>query len=171
MLTPEETTARKIGRIDAALFFLFWVVVLLLLVAHPYGALPAIIFVVSPTSALVGWRGAQSVRLLLQGRASFLRAAIEGFGFACLFLAAVWCESWFSQARAAGTIFEDLSPESPNFWFIISDLGLWLFGFGVAGAIHGVLLLYLNYRLLMANPSFPQTVKKPHFLPSAELKR
>lgn len=171
MLTPEETTARKIGRIDAGLFFLLWAVVLLLSVGHPYGALPAIIFLLVPASALVGWRGAVSVRLLLQGRASLLRGAIEGFAFACLFLAVVWLWSWLSQAHAAGTVFDGLSPESPDFWSIIGYLGFWLLGFGVAGAIHGVLLLYLNYRLLMANPSFQRTVKKLRFLPSAEFKR
>lgn len=171
MLTPEETTARKIGRIDAALFFLLWALVLLFSVAHPYGALPAIIFLLVPASALVGWRGAVSVRLLLQGCASLLRGAIEGFAFACLFLAVVWLWSWFGQAHAAGTVFDGLSPESPDFWRIIGYSGLWLTGLGVAGAIHGVLLLYLNYRLLMANPSFQRTVKKLRFLPSAEFKR
>ena len=171
MLTPEETTARNMGRIDAVLFFLFWGVVLLFSAAHPYGALPAIIFLLVPASALVGWRGAASVRLLLQGRASLLRGAIEGFVFACLLLAVVWLWSWFSQAHAAGTVFDGLSPESPDFWLIIGNLGLWLLGFGVAGAIHGVFLLYLNYRLLMANPSFQRTVKKLRFLPSAEFQR
>ena len=164
MLAPEEKFARKIGRIDAAAFFLFWGIVLLFSTAHPYAALPAIVFLLVPSSALVGWRGAASVRLLLQGRASLLRGAIEGFLFACLVVFVVWLWSWFSQAHAAGTVFDGLSPESPDFWRLIAYLALWLGVFGVVGAIHGVLLLYLNYRLLMANSSFQWTVKELRFL-------
>lgn len=91
--------------------------------------------------------------------------------FACLFLLTVWLWSWFSQAHAAGSVFDGLSPQSPDFWRIIGYLGLWLIGIGIAGAMHGVLLLYLNYRLLMANPSFQRSIKKLRFLPSDEFKR
>jgi hypothetical protein len=65
MNAPADALARKIGRIDALLFFVLWACVGLLSATYPWGAIPAIIFLLVPASALVGWRGAASVRLIV----------------------------------------------------------------------------------------------------------
>ncbi|MDG4605159.1 MAG: hypothetical protein P9D89_03655 [Candidatus Contendobacter sp.] len=145
--------ARKIGRLDALIFFVIWSCVGLASAAHPWGSLPIIVFLLVPASALVGWRGAASVRLILAGTASLRRAAIEGFCWGAAFVFAVWLWGVSKSALAAGGVLDDLSPLQAEFWLALSVTLLPALGIGgTLGALHGIALFYLNRWLVRANP-------------------
>lgn len=150
-----ETLARKIGRIDALLFFVLWSCVGLASATHPWGSLPFILFLLVPASALVGWRGATSVHLFLAGTASLRRTVIEGFGWGVAFVFLVWLWGASKEAFAAGCVFDGLSPLQSEFWFAVSvtlppTLGIG----GIFGALHGIAFFYLNRWLVRANPAY-----------------
>lgn len=148
-----ETLARKIGRIDALLFFVIWSCVGLMSATHPWGALPVIVFLLVPASALVGWRGAALVLLILAGAASLRRAVIEGFGWGAAFVFAIWLWGAASSAFAAGGVLDGLSPLQAEFWYAVSVTLLPVLGVGgILGALHGIALFYLNRWLVRANP-------------------
>lgn len=154
MIAPAEMVARKVGRIDALLFFVIWSCVAAVLASRPIGSLPIIIFLLVPASALVGWRGAVSVRLILSGVASLQRAAVEGFAWGATFALVIWLWGFSNAALAAGTIFDGLSPLQPAFWVSVATTLLPAMGVaGLLGATHGVAFLYLNRWLVRANPS------------------
>jgi hypothetical protein len=153
MTDYSETLARKIGRIDALLFFAIWACVGLVSATHPWGSIPIIIFLLVPASALVGWRGAASVRLILAGSASLRRAAIEGFCWGAAFVLAVWLWGASKSAFAAGGVLDDLSPLQAEFWYALSVTLLPALGIGaILGALHGIALFYFNRWLVRTNP-------------------
>ena len=148
-----ETLARKIGRIDALLFFILWSCVGLASATHPWGSLPIIVFLLVPASALVGWRGAAAVRLILAGTASLRRAAIEGLCWGTVFVFGVWLWGASKSAFAAGYILDGLSPFQAESWYAVSVTLLPALGIGgTLGALHGIALFYLNRWLVRANP-------------------
>lgn len=145
------TLARKIGRIDALLFFIIWSCVGLTSATHPWGALPIIVFLLIPASALVGWRGAAFVRLILAEATSLRRAVLEGFGWGAAFVFAIWLWGAISSAFAAGHVLEGLSPLQAEFWYAVSVTLLPALGIGgILGALHGIALFYLNGWLVRA---------------------
>lgn len=149
-----ETLARKIGRIDALLFFVLWSCVGLASATDPLGAFPIIVFLLVPASALVGWRGAVSVRLFVAGTASLSRAAIEGASWGAAFVFVVWFWGASKSALAAGGVLDGLSPLQAQFWFALSVTLLPALGIGgIFGAMHGIALFYLNRWLVRANLS------------------
>lgn len=153
MTARAEALARKIGRIDALLFFVLWACVGLISATYPRDAIPAIIFLLVPASALVGWRGTASVRLILAGQASFQRALGEGFVAGAAFALAVWLWGFSNAALAAGTVFDGLSPWQAQFWLVVATTLLPATGIaGVLGALHGVAFFILNRWLVRANP-------------------
>ncbi|WP_133247315.1 hypothetical protein [Azospira sp. I13] len=144
--------AQKIGRIDALLFFVIWSCVGLLSATHSYGALPIIVFLLVPASALVGWRGTVSVRLILAGAASLRRAAIDGFIGGAAFVLVIWLWGFSNAALAAGTVFDGLSPWQFEFWLAVATTLLPAMGAaGVVGALHGIAFFFLNRWLIRAN--------------------
>jgi hypothetical protein len=154
MIASAEMVARKVGRIDALLFFVIWSCVAAMLASRPIGSLPIIIFLLVPASALVGWRGAASVRLIVSGVASLQRAALEGFTWGAAFAFGIWLWGFSNAALAAGTIFDGLSPLRPVFWVSVATTLLPAMGVaGLLGAMHGVAFLYLNRWLVGANLS------------------
>lgn len=147
-----QMLARKIGRIDALLFFVLWSYVSFVSAANPWGALPVIVFLLVPASALVGWRGATFVRLILAGVASLRHAVIEGFGWGAAFVFAVWLWGAASSAFAAGGVLDGLSPLQAKFWYAVSVTLLPALGIGgILGTLHGIALFYLNRWLVRAN--------------------
>ena len=139
------SVARKIDRIDALLFFVVWSCVGLVSATHPWGLLPVVVFLLFPASALVGWRGAASVRFILAGTASLGRALIEGFAWGMAFVVAIWLWSAGNSALAAGGVLDGLSPLQAEFWFAVSVtlLPALCIG-GIFGALRGIALYYLN---------------------------
>jgi len=161
MTSHPESLARKVGRIDALLFFVIWSCAGAASSSHALAALPAIAFMVVPASALVGWRGAASVSLILAGTASFRRAATEGFFFGAAFVSAIWLWGTLNAAHAAGGHFDGLSPLQSEFWFALSITLLPTLAIGgLLGATHGIALYYLNRWLVRANTSFQGTARK-----------
>jgi len=155
MITHAEMIARNVGRIDALLFFVIWSCVAAALASRPIGSLPIIIFLLVPASAVVGWRGTISVRLILLGVASLQRAAVEGFAWGAVFALAIWLCGFSNAALAAGTVLDGLSPLQPAFWVSVASTLFLAMGIaGLLGATHGVTFLYLNRWLVRANPSF-----------------
>ena len=161
MTEHAESLARRVGRIDAVLFFAIWSCVGLASATHPWGSLPVIVFLLVPASALVGWRGAASVRRILAGTASLRRAAVEGFSWGAAFVFAVWLWGTASSAFAAGGVLDGLSPLQSEFWFAVGVTLVPALGIGgVVGALHGVALFYLNGWLVRANPAIHRTCAK-----------
>ena len=153
MTAHEEALARKIGRIDALLFFVLWASLGLISATYPWGAIPAILFLLVPASALVGWRGVASVRLILAGKASLQRASSEGFVAGAAFALAVWLWGFSNAALAAGTVFDGLSPWQSQFWLLVATTLLPAMGIaGVLGALHGAAFFILNRWMVRANP-------------------
>ena len=155
-----ESLARRIGRIDALLFFVIWSCIGVASASDVWGALPAIVFLLIPASALVGWRGAASVRLLLCGKASPRRALIEGFGWGVAFVFAIWLLGATNSAFAAGGALDGLSPLQSEFWFafaltVLPSLGIG----GLLGTVHGIALFYVNAWLVRANPAVEGTLR------------
>jgi len=159
-----ESLARKIGRIDALLFFVLWSCVGLASASHAWGAVPAIVFLLLPASALVGWRGKQKKHncgLILAGAASLRRAAFEGFGWGIAFVSSIWLWGATNSAFAAGGALDGLSPLQSEFWYALSVTLLPALGIGgLLGAVHGIAFFYLNGWLVRANPSFHRTCAK-----------
>jgi hypothetical protein len=153
-----NSLARKIGGIDALLFFVLWSCASLASTSNVWGAVPAIAFLLLPASALVGWRGAVSVRLILAGSASLRRAAIEGFVWGAAFVLAVWLWGAANSAFAAGGALDGLSPLQSEFWFALSVtlLPALVVG-GLLGAVHGIALFYFNRWLVRANHTLQGT--------------
>lgn len=148
-----ERLARKIGRIDASLFFVAWACVGLVSATHPWDSLPILVFLLLPASALVGWCGAASVRLILAGSASFRRAAIEGGGWGAAFVFTVWLCGASKSVLAAGGVLDGLSPLQAEFWYALSVTLLPALGVGgILGALHGIAFFNLNRWLVRANP-------------------
>jgi hypothetical protein len=116
MTEHAERLVSKVGCIDAVLFFVTWLCMGLIAASHPWGALPAVVFLLLPASALVGWRGAVSVRLILAGTDSLRRAGIEGFGWGAAFVLVIVLWSAANSASAAGSAFDGLSPLQAEFW-------------------------------------------------------
>ena len=155
MTTQTEVIARKVGLINAAFFFIVWSCIGALSAAQPIGSLPVIIFLLVPASALVGWRGAASVRHILGGTASLRRALSEGFVSGACLIFLVWLWGTANSAFAAGSAIDGLSPLQVEFWFVIAVTLLPALGLGgVLGAMHGVVFFYLNRWLVQANLSF-----------------
>jgi Na+-translocating ferredoxin:NAD+ oxidoreductase RnfE subunit len=149
MTSPIEKLARKIGRIDALIFFVVWASVGMLSATSVYGALPLIIMVLVPASALVGWRGAASAREIIAGRPSVKHAAIEGFGWGVAVAFVVWLWGFSNAALAAGTVFDGLSPLEPRFWLTVAtSLNPVLFISACFGVVTGVMLHFINLWLL-----------------------
>src|SRR5471030_1428868 len=105
----EKRLVRKIGRTDALLFFVVCAVTLVLSNRPLFGSLSMIILFLLPASALVGWRGAVSARLILAGDANFKRVALEGFAwgagisfFIVALIAYFWRWLWPTFASPAG---------------------------------------------------------------------
>ena len=171
MIAHAEIVALKIGFIDALLFFVVWSCVGLATAAQPSGALPIIVFLLVPASALVGWRGAASVRLILAGTASLRRAVIEGFAYGAAFVFVIWLWGASNAALAAGTVFDGLSPRQPEFWVTVAKSLLPALGIGGSiGSLHGIVLLYVNRRLVRANP-FINTDRRDKAAPAGYVKR
>lgn len=153
MISPTEKLARRIGRIDALVFFVVWAGIGMASSTRPFGALPLIIMVLIPASALVGWRGAASARSIQRGKASIRHAALEGFGWGMAVALAVWLWGFSNAALAAGTVFDGLSPLEAHFWLVVAtSLIPVLFIAGACGATTGVVLYFINLRLVRANP-------------------
>jgi len=145
MTTHAEMVARKIGRIDALLFFVVWSCIGAASATNPAGSLPLIIFLLVPASALVGWRGAASARLILAGTASLQRSATEGFVWGAIFILLIWLWGVSNAALAAGTVLDGLSPFQFEFWAVVATTLLPAVGIGGSiGSLHGVVFLYLN---------------------------
>jgi hypothetical protein len=160
MIEHADSLALKVGRIDAALFFAIWSCAGLLSATHPLGSLPAIVFLLVPASALVGWRGAASARLILAGTASLRRAVLEGFSWGAAFVFLVWLWGNASSAFAAGGVLDGLSPLQSEFWFAVAvTLVPALCIGGVLGALHGAALFNLNRWLVRANPAVQGTLR------------
>ncbi|HEY9146919.1 MAG TPA: hypothetical protein VIN36_09565 [Thiobacillus sp.] len=103
--------------------------------------------------ALVGWRGAASARSIQRGKASIRHAALEGFGWGMAVALAVWLWGFSNAALAAGTVFDGLSPLEAHFWLVVAtSLIPVLFIAGACGATTGVVLYFINLRLVRANP-------------------
>ncbi len=161
MIEHADSLARKVGRIDAALFFAIWSCVGLLSTTHPWGSLPAIVFLLVPASALVGWRGAVSARLILAGTASLRRAVIDGFSWGAAFVFVVWLWGNASSAFAAGGVLDGLYPLQSEFWFAVAVTLVPALCIGsVLGALHGATLFYLNRWLVRANPAVNRACAK-----------
>ncbi|MBS1984296.1 MAG: hypothetical protein JST16_08990 [Bdellovibrionales bacterium] len=153
MTAHVEAVARKVGRIDALLFFVVWSCVGAASATHPVGSLPIIIFLLVPASALVGWRGAASARLIFLGVASLRRAVAEGFSWGAGFVFFVWLWGASNAALAAGTVLDGLSPFELEFWVAVATSLLPALGIGgILGGMHGVAFFYLNRWLVRANP-------------------
>ena len=153
---PTEKLARKVGRIDALIFFVAWASVGMLSATNVYGALPLIIMVLLPASALVGWRGAASARKILAGKSSVKHAAIEGFWWGAAVALVVWLWGFSNAALAAGTVFDGLSSLEPVFWLTVAtSLFPVLLIAGCLGAVTGVALYFINLRVLGTNAAGP----------------
>lgn len=135
-----------VGLIDAAVFFALWAAIGVASAAHPFGAIPAILFLLVPASVLVGWRGEVCARLLLANGGSAKRAAIEGGGFALFFIAVV--AAWSGVAHAAGGHFDGLTISMPQFWVAVGWHAVWALAFAITGSVHGVLLFWGNRWLI-----------------------
>ena len=147
-----DSIALKIGRINGLLFFALWCAIGMGVASQPAGALPAIVFLLVPASALVGWRGAALARRLLAAPVSAQRAAGEGFAWGAFSAFAVWGWGFSSAALAAGTVFDGLSPARSEFWLVVATSFLPAMGLaGVVGAEHGIALLLLNRCLVRVN--------------------
>ncbi|MDP2393277.1 MAG: hypothetical protein Q8M21_08480 [Methylococcaceae bacterium] len=119
------------------LYFVLWSCVGLASASHPWGSFPVIVFLLVPASALVGWRGAASVRLISAGTGSLRRAAIEGFCWGAAFVFAVWLWGASKSALAAGGVLDGLSPLHAEFWYAVSITLLPALGIGgILGALH-----------------------------------
>ena len=138
--------ARLVGLIDAAVFFALWAAIGVASAAHPFGAIPAILFLLVPASVLVGWRGEVCARLLLANEGSAKRAAIEGGGFALLFVVVI--ATWSGVAHASGGYFDGLAIRMPQFWVVVGWHAIWALAFTIAGSVHGVLLFWVNRWLI-----------------------
>lgn len=144
-MSSDKLLACKVGSIDAVIFFVVWSGVGLVSVTHPISSLPIIVLLLAPVSAFVGWRGGASVRLILAGVASLRRAVGEGFIWGTAFLAVIVAWFFFSEAHAAGTAIDGLSPWQLEFWVRAATVLVPAMGIGgVIGALHGVVYLYLR---------------------------
>src|ERR1035438_8851309 len=142
MLSSAERLVRKVGRIDALLFFAACAGVLLLFGRTPFEALSMIVVSVLPASAIVRWRGAAAARFILSGKDNFKKVALEGFawgpGIPFLFMALL--AVLFRGAKSP------LWPLVPSIYGILTFLLI-----GCIGALTGMVLLFINRRIVRAN--------------------
>lgn len=151
-----DKLVRKIGLIDALVFFFLWFVLLGIVplffqdIVVPAFWLIFLGILLLPLSFFVGWRGHASVRAILEGRSrTFLWALLEGFvsGALLAFVGSLWLIS--SYTLAAGTGFEGLTYTQAEFWlrYAESYFVAELTG-GVAGSLTACLLYPLNHKLI-----------------------
>jgi hypothetical protein len=136
---------RKIGMIDGMLFLIFWSISGMASATYWHGALPIIVFIIIPVSAFVAWRGAKSVEKIKNGKATNRTSAIEGglCGLIATLVISVW--SYSTQVYAAGSVFDDISPNSFEFFKRIAEAYIPIITVGtILGSIHGVLFFNLN---------------------------
>lgn len=145
MTKTPASVARKIGCIDALLFFVIWSLVGTLSVAHPWDSITAWLFLLIPASILVGWRGALSVPRILANSANLWSAAKEGAYWALFFVLCIWLWSTFNSAFAAGGALDGLSPMHAEFWFAAIASLLPISAIAAAlGTLNGVALYWIN---------------------------
>jgi len=139
----------KIGMIDGGLFLIFWSIIGMVSATYWYGALPIIIFILIPLSSFVAWRGAKSVEKIKNEKLTYKSSALEGAicGFIASLIFVIW--SYSSQAYAAGSVFDDVSPNTIEFYkrFVKAYVPLLAAG-PLLGSIHGVLFFRINMFLV-----------------------
>ena len=122
----------------------------MLLASEWWGALPVILFVLVPISALVSYRSSVLAQLLIEGKATIKLYAIDGFKWAFVAAATFWLWSISSQVMAAGGPLL-----GANWWQVIKyiftiSLPISLIA-GLIGSVHGVAFFYLNSWQITAN--------------------
>ncbi|MCK8123903.1 hypothetical protein MTF66_02755 [Pseudoalteromonas sp. 2CM39R] len=128
----------------------FWSSLGMFLASEWWGALPVILFVLVPISALVSYRSSVLAKCLIEGNATVKLYAIDGFKWAFIASAIFWLWSISSQAMAAGGPLL-----GANWWqvmkyiFTISIPVSLIVGF--IGGAHGVVFFYLNSWQITAN--------------------
>lgn len=140
---------RKIGMIDGGLFLIFWSIIGMFNANYWYGALPIIIFILIPSSAFVAWRGAKSVTKIKNKKLTCKSSSLEGAicGFIASLILVIW--SYSSHAYAAGSVFDDVSPSTIEFYkrLVIACVPIISAG-TLLGSIHGVLFFRINMFLI-----------------------
>ncbi len=140
---------RKIGMIDGLIFLTFWSAIGMASAPYWYGALPVIIFILIPISALVSWRGARSVENIKEEKLSIKTSAIEGglCGFLVTFAISLW--SYSAQVYAAGTLFDNVQTNNIELYERIVEAYLPIVSGGIlSGALHGMFFYKLNQKLI-----------------------
>ncbi len=142
--------SRSIGLINGIITLMFWSSLGMLLASEWWGALPVILFVLVPISALVSYRSSVLAQLLIEGKATIKLYAIDGFKWAFVAAATFWLWSISSQVMAAGGPLL-----GANWWQVIKyiftiSLPISLIA-GLIGSVHGVAFFYLNSWQITAN--------------------
>lgn len=140
---------RKIGLIDGVVFLFFWSVTGMANATYWHGALPVIVFILVPLAGFVAWRGSVSVEKIINGKATNKSSAIEGaiYGLIVAIVLCLW--SCASQVYAAGSVFDDLSPNSFEWYLRIFQSYLPFITAGaVIGSLHGVAFYNINKYLV-----------------------
>jgi len=135
--------------IDGVLFLIFWSIVGMTTATYWHNALPIIIFILIPVSAFVAWRGAKSVDRIINGKATNKTSAIEGAVCGLIATSAIAIWSYSTQVYAAGSVFDNITHNSLEFYKRIAEAYLLLITAGtIIGAIHGVLFFNMNKMLI-----------------------
>lgn len=149
---------RTVGLIDGLVFLVFWSLVGMMASAYWWGALPIILFVLVPVSALVSWRGAVMASSFSEGSPSLKQYVLDGAKWGSL--ASLMFLGWSiaSQVSAAGEHLEGASFFSKEVATYLLFMGVPLVLAGtVAGSVHGGVYFYLNRWLATANQSGQRT--------------
>ena len=141
---------KKIGLINGLLTLITWSVIGMSLASYWWGALPIILFILVPVSALVSYRTSALAQILLQGKATVSLYAIDGFKWAFIASCIFWGWSISSEVLAAGGPLL-----GANGWQVLE----YIFTIaipsslvaGLIGSLHGVVFYYLNRWQITAN--------------------
>lgn len=135
--------------IDGLLFLVIWSIFGMASATYWHGALPIIAFILLPVSAFVSWRGAKSVERIKNGTATNKTSATEGSVCGLIVTLSISIWSYATQVQAAGTVFDNVSLDSLEFYKRIIEAYLPLIiGGTFVGALHGIAFFNLNKRLV-----------------------
>lgn len=149
---------RTVGLIDGLIFLVFWSLVGMMTSTYWWGALPIILFVLVPVSALVSWRGAVMASSFRNGSPSLKQHVFDGAKWGSLAGLVLLGWSVASQVSAAGGHLDGASFFSKEVAAYLLYMGVPLICGGTgAGSVHGAMYFYLNRWLTTANQSGQRT--------------
>ncbi|WP_148059361.1 hypothetical protein [Sinobacterium caligoides] len=141
---------RHIGLTNGIITLVTWSSIGMLLASEWWGALPVMLFVLVPISALVSYRSSVLAKSLIEGKATVKLYAIDGFKWAFIAAVIFWLWSISSEVMAAGGPLL-----GANWWQVMK----YIFTIslpaslvvGLIGSVHGVVFFYFNRWQITAN--------------------